>query len=679
LRREPDGTFTEIDWDTAISEIATKLAAVRDTYGGETIFFYGGGGQGNHLGGAYRGPLQHVLGARYKSNPLAQEKCGEAWVDAHLTGSHTHGDFEHAEVSVFIGKNPWHSHGVTRARTVLKDIAKDPDRTMVVIDPVRSETADMADFHLQVRPGTDAWCLAALLGVIAQEDLLDQQFAREHLSNLEPVLTELSEVDVAEYAGTCGIPEETLRLVARRIARAESVSTYEDLGVQQGPNSTLISYLNKLIWLLTGNFGKPGAMQPHSWFAPLVRYDVDVQRTPVTDSPMPAGLVPANVIASEILTDHPARFRAMMIDSSNPAHSLADTTQFREALEALELVVVIDVALTETGRLADYVLPASSQYEKWEATFFNFEFPHNTFHLRAPVLSPLPGTLPESEIYCRLVEQLVPVPKVKLALLGRAARLGRTAYLAAFAALLAVDKKNTLGMGPYLLYKTLGPTLPDGAEAAAVLWALALRTSREHRNAMRRAGHSNASALFQAALDSRSGVTFTADRPEDAWSYVRHSPGPIPVTIPDLLADLRALPETPAVYTTAEFPFVLVAGQRRAFTANTIFRDDSWRQRDKEGTLRLNPEDARRLDLADESQARVTTARGSAVSIVEVDDRLQPGHAALPNGFGLDLDDGDPVKRVGVALNTLTDSSRRDAFSATPWHKNVPARIEPMP
>ncbi|MFB9722493.1 molybdopterin-dependent oxidoreductase [Planobispora longispora] len=269
LRREADGTFTEISWDTAISEIASRLVAVRDTHGGRSIFFYGGGGgQGNHLGGAYRQPLQHALGARYRSNPLAQEKCGEAWVDAHLTGGHTHGDFEHAQVSVFIGKNPWQSHGVARARTVLKEIAKDPDRTMIVIDPVRSETADLADIHLQVRPGTDAWCLAAIVGVIVQDDLLDHDFAAEHLSDQAPVLEVLRRVEVSAYAQICGIPEATLRQVARLIATADSVSTYEDLGVQQGPNSTLISYLNKLLWLLTGNFGKPGAMQPHTWFAP---------------------------------------------------------------------------------------------------------------------------------------------------------------------------------------------------------------------------------------------------------------------------------------------------------------------------------------------------------------------------------------------------------------------------
>ena len=192
LRRRPDGSYEEIGWDTAIAEVAERLSAVRDAYGGETIFYYGGGGQGNHLGGAYSRALLGALGARYRSSALAQEKMGEGWVDGHLYGGHTRGDFEHAEVAVFIGKNPWQSQSLPRARVTLRELAKDPERALIVIDPVRTETAEMADIHLRVRPGTDAWCLAALLGVIAQEGLVDDAFLAEHTTGAEPVLAALA-------------------------------------------------------------------------------------------------------------------------------------------------------------------------------------------------------------------------------------------------------------------------------------------------------------------------------------------------------------------------------------------------------------------------------------------------------------------------------------------------------
>ena len=99
---------------------------------------------------------------------------------------------------------------------------------------------------------------------------------------------------------------------------------FEDLGVQQAPNSTLCSYLNKLLWILTGNFAKRGGQHLHSSFAPLFRHAAS-GRTPVTGAPIIAGLIPSNVVPEEILTDHPDRFRAMIVESSNPAHSLADS------------------------------------------------------------------------------------------------------------------------------------------------------------------------------------------------------------------------------------------------------------------------------------------------------------------------------------------------------------------
>ena len=126
MRRRPDGSYEEIDWDTAITEIAEGFAHIRDTYGGDKVFYYGGGGQGNHLGGAYSGAFLKAIGSRYRSSALAQEKTGEAWVDDQLYGGHTRGEFEHAEVSVFVGKNPWMSQSFPRARTVLNEIARDP-------------------------------------------------------------------------------------------------------------------------------------------------------------------------------------------------------------------------------------------------------------------------------------------------------------------------------------------------------------------------------------------------------------------------------------------------------------------------------------------------------------------------------------------------------------------------
>lgn len=676
MRRRADGSYEEIDWDTAIVEIAEGFKHIRDTYGGDKIFYYGGGGQGNHLGGAYSGAFLKALGSKYRSNALAQEKTGEAWVDGQLYGGHTRGEFEHAEVSVFVGKNPWMSQSFPRARVVLNEIAKDPRRSLIVIDPVVTDTAKMSDFHLRVRPGTDAWCLAALAAVLVQENLCNEAFLAEHVHGVDTVRDALRDVPVADYAQRCGVDEELLRTAARRIGTAESVSVFEDLGIQQAPNSTLSSYLNKLLWILTGNFAKKGGQHLHSSMASL--FSTVSGRTPVTGAPIIAGLVPSNVVPEEILTDHPDRFRAMIVESGNPAHSLADSTACREAFQSLELMVVVDVAMTETARLAHYVLPAASQYEKTEATFFNFEFPHNGFHLRRPLLEPLAGTLPEPEIWARLVRALGVLDDAELRPLRAAAEQGREAYAEAF--LSAVAGNPTMArLVPYVLYETLGPTLPDGMAGAAAVWGLAQKTAMAYPEAVRRAGHADGNALFDAILNSPSGVVFTAHDYEDDFALITHSDHKIALEIPEMLDDLRALAAAPPQLTTVELPIVLSVGERRAYTANDIFRDPSWRKRDTDGALRVSVEDAQDLGLVDGARARITTAAGSAEATVEITETMLPGHAALPNGFGLDYigDDGQTVV-PGVAPNALTSTAWRDSYAGTPWHKHVPARIEAL-
>jgi anaerobic selenocysteine-containing dehydrogenase len=676
MRRRADGTFEEIDWDTAIVEIAEGFKHIRDTYGGDKIFYYGGGGQGNHLGGAYSGAFLKALGSRYRSNALAQEKTGEAWVDAHLYGGHTRGEFEHAEVSVFVGKNPWMSQSFPRARVVLNEIAKDPARSMIVIDPVLTDTAKMSDFHLRVRPGTDAWCLAALAAILVQENLCDEAFLAEHVHGVETVRNALRGVPVADYAQHCGVDKELLRAAARRIGTAASVSVFEDLGIQQAPNSTLCSYLNKLLWILTGNFAKKGSQHLHSSFAPL--FSTVSGRTPVTGAPIIAGLVPSNAVPEEILTDHPDRFRAMIVESGNPAHSLADSAACRTAFQTLELLVVVDVAMTETARLAHYVLPAASQFEKPEATFFNFEFPHNGFQLRRPLLEPLPGTLPEPEIWARLVRALGVVGDADLRPLREAAQRGRQAYTEAFLA--AVGGNPTVAkLLPYVLYETLGPTLPEGLSGAAALWGLAQKTAMTYPDAVRRAGHADGNALFDAILDSPSGITFTVHNYEDDFALISHADHRIALEIPEMLDDLWALTAAPPQLTTPEFPIVLSVGERRAYTANDIFRDPSWRKRDADGALRVSVEDAQALGLVDGGRARVSTAAGGAEATIEITETMLPGHAALPNGFGLDyIDDDGHIVVPGVAPNMLTSTRWRDRYAGTPWHKHVPARIEAL-
>jgi anaerobic selenocysteine-containing dehydrogenase len=124
------------------------------------------------------------------------------------------------------------------------------------------------------------------------------------------------------------------------------------------------------------------------------------------------------------------------------------------------------------------------------------------------------------------------------------------------------------------------------------------------------------------------------------------------------------------------FPFVLSAGERRSFTANTIIRDPAWRKADAAGSLRICPGDAKAIGVASGDRVRLTTRRDTVTAVVEITDTLQPGHVSLPNGLGLSYPGAGGSAATGIAPNELTASEDRDPFVGTPWHKSVPARIE---
>ena len=409
------------------------------------IALYGGGGQGNHAGGAYASGLLRALGSRSVFNALSQEKTGDFWVNGHMFGSqtcHTAEDVHHCDLLLVIGANPWIAHGFPNARDHLNQIRKDPARKLIVIDPRRTETAEMADLHLAVRPGADTFLLGALLATLVRSDRIDHAFIEEHTIGFAEVRQALLDIPVEEWAAAADISIADLERCAAMIVAAKAMVVRVELGIQQGINSTLNSYLEKLLIMLSGNFGRKGTNQLHSWLQPLWGNSPNQTFAPTGDAII-GGLLPPNIFPEAVLKDHPDRLRCAWIDSSNPANTAANTEAVERALRSLDLCVVVDVAMTETAQLAHYVLPASSQFEKTEFTLFNFEFPTNYFHVRAGVLPPLAGTLPEPEIYTRLAIALGLLPGDNvLAPLREAARRSRAEFAIAFRAFIAENPRS---------------------------------------------------------------------------------------------------------------------------------------------------------------------------------------------------------------------------------------------
>ncbi|MGE5185473.1 MAG: molybdopterin dinucleotide binding domain-containing protein, partial [Acidobacteriota bacterium] len=213
----------------------------------------------------------------------------------------------------------------------------------------------------------------------------------------------------------------------------------------------------------------------------------------------------------------------------------------------------------------------------------------------------------------------------------------------------------------------------DELREGAVVFGVVARAVMQHGRSLARAGFEGAPldvscALFERICAAESGLVFAIDD----WSEVmRRAKPPFHLALPDLLDELARLDATPA--RDAEFPFVLTAGERRSFTANTIMRDPGWRKKDEGGALRVHPDDAAALGVATGGLVRLVTRRAAVTVAIEVSDTMQRGHVALPNGLGLAYPDRGTT---GVAPNELTRTEDRDPFVGTPWHKHVPARLE---
>jgi len=342
---------------------------------------------------------------------------------------------------------------------------------------------------------------------------------------------------------------------------------------------------------------------------------------------------------------------------------------------------VIDVAMTETAQCADYVLPAASQYEKVETTFFGGGFPDATFQLRQPLFPAADGALTEPEIHSRLCRALGAFADEDLAMLREAAAEGLEKFGVAFRETMANEPKLAQIM-PVVLYETLGRSLEEGLAPAALVWGMSQTTAASQPEVVQRAGFEGegpalGDALFRAILDNTQGVVVTSDTYEGTMEKVRTADGKVNLVIPELLQELADLIDEAPPKTTDEYPFVLAAGERRTSTANTIFRDPTWRRKDADGALRMSPGDAARLGIDSGGRVLITTKRGSAEATVEVNDTLRDGHITLPNGHGLEYPDEDGQRRVfGTPPNELTSSEDRDWFALTPWHKHVRARVE---
>ena len=687
LKRVGD-KFERISWDQAIDEIAARLKENVDEHGPRSLAMMGGGTVACMSQGAFSVGLLRAMGSQYFYNALAQELTGRYWADGECFGNqnrHTVPDLEHTDMVLMVGKNPMMSHHSPRARKHWPAFAKDPDNILVVVDPRLSETAKLADIHLPIRPGTDALLYRAMIAIILQNSWQDQAYIEAHVSGFDKIRPLFENFDARAAIEVCELDYDQVVEVCRFFTTRQS-SHESDLGVLMNRHSTLISYLENVFRAICGRIGVKGGnlfgtglMSGGPAKVRNREKEARAWRTIATDFFPITNLHPPNVMPEEILNDHPDRLRTVFVSGANPLRSFADTSQYEKAFEALDLLVTVDIAMTETAALSHYVLPALSAYESYDAGMQPHGFPDIFMQVRQPVVEPEGEQLEAAEIFTRLADALGLVPEIPEKLYEAADsgdRLRFGAELMAFAG----ENPDAGRAMQYILAKTLGRSM--GSVHKAWQWSrLATMPPWAQEKAARvgfTPGLTIGDDLFQAVIDAPGGLIVGSVDPDewDHFKVIATEDGRINLDVTEMLEWLEEIvpdKEQKALEADKEaYPLIMSSGLHIDGNANTNMRDPAWNEGKTFHWLRMHPEDAAKQGLENGQIVRVITEAGQEQIELKMDATTRPGYALMPHGFGL-VHQGI---KFGANANRLAKNTHRDRLAGTPLHRYIRCRVE---
>jgi anaerobic selenocysteine-containing dehydrogenase len=662
-------SFQRISWEQAITEIAEKLNNIVGNHGPRSLALVGGMSIGSSAQEPFAIGLLHGMGSQYRYNSLAQELTGRFWANGESLGGQmisASADTANADMAVISGKNPMMSHHYPRARLAWKKFSKDPDKILVVIDPRLTETAKLADIHLALRPGTDALLLRAMIAIMLQQGWHDQSFLDEHVSDFSGILHLFENFDAKAAIDICELDFDQVKELCR-LFTSRRACYLSDLGVLMGRHSTLVSWLENVLLAVSGRMGKQGGNLIPGWVTSLPKNSgsdsPEAWRTVATDFRQITGIYPPNALPEEILNEHPDRLRAVIVSGTNPLRSWADTTAYEEAFEKLDLVVTVEMAMTETAALSHYVLPAPSGYEKWDERLFG-----GGMGFRPPVLECEGEQLEDGEIFTRLADKLGLIPDIPDSLYQAAETGDRQKFDSALTNYLEVVPEGAQWI-PFILAKTLGKQL--GSAHLASLWGRMRAMPAELRE-----------KAFQAILDQSGEMPMAgADEPgsgDDLFPELPTADGKVRLDVPEMTRWLNeidpVLEKTILDKDKDEYPFILSSGRHFDYNANTLMRNPEWNKGKRACTLIMHPVDAEKYQLRDKQMVKVITDAGDEVVELEIDPTTREGYTMIPQGFGL-VHEG---KKSGANANRLAKNTHRDPLAGTPLHRYIPCRVEAM-
>ncbi|MEV5412457.1 molybdopterin-dependent oxidoreductase [Thermopolyspora sp. NPDC052614] len=657
------GEWREVTWAEAFRAVERGLTGVVERHGRGTLGIYLGNPNVHTVAGTLYVPaVARALGTRNVFSAGTADQMPKH-VSAGLMFGHPMTipvpDVDRTEHLLILGANPLESNGSLWTAPDLPGRLKALRRRggrLVVVDPRRTRTAALADEHVFIRPGTDAYLLFGIVHTLLAEDLVAPDVGtRLPVNGLEEVRALAADFPPETVAGVCGVPAARIVRLARDLAAAPRAAVYGRMGTSTAEFGTLAQWLIDVVNVLTGNLDRPGGAMFARPAAAVPRsgrpYRTGRWRSRVRDLPEVNGELPVATLADEIQTPGEGQIKALITIAGNPVLSTPHGDRLDDALGGLEFMVSVDPYVNETTRHAHVILPPPRvlQSPHYDFTLLNFAV-RNYARYSPPALPLEPGRPAETEILARL------------ALI--AAGQGADADPAALDELLldqtlrrAVQTPGSpvAGRDPAELRAELtgatGVELRLDAMVRFGPYGLSLEDLRRHPH----------------GLDLGPLEPMLPDALTTASGRIELAPPEIVADVPRLRAALGR-----------EVPGLVLIGRRHLRSNN------SWMHNiaplvggSNRCTLHINPQDARRLRL--NGEAVVRSAAGELRVAVEPTDTIMPGVVSLPHGWG-HAGSAQPVaaKHAGVNVNALTDETVVDVPSGNAVFNGVPVTVHPL-
>jgi anaerobic selenocysteine-containing dehydrogenase len=671
LRR--NGKLVEATWEEAFSFIHDRLPPLIAANGRDSVAMYLGNPNVHNMSGPiYNRVLLRALGTKNIYTAATVDQMPKH-VSSGLLFGHPDSipvpDIDRTSYLLMLGANPKVSNGsLATAPDWPGRIAAIRDRggKVVVVDPRRSKTADIADEHLFIRPGTDALWLAALAHFIIDEGIVDLGDLEMHVAGVDEVAVALDPLTPEAVADLSGIPAATTRRIALEFAGADSAVAYGRIGTHTTRFGTIAAWLVDVLNALTGNLDSPGgAMFPMAATErPRSRRGFTTGRwaSRVGGHPEVRGELPVAALASEITTPGPGQIRALITVAGNPALSTPDGQRLNAALEALELMISVDIYLNETTRHADVVLPPPSPLERAHYDFaFTTLSVRNVANYSPAVLPRTPGSPDEWETLLRLTAIVAGLDSD-----ADIGPLDDNLLMTLISSAVGDERSPIAGRDPAEVFAAT-----DGDAGPDRILDFLVRVGPYGDS------YGSGDGLSLNELRSRPHGVDLGPLQRRIPDILTTPSGKIELAPPEIIAHLAEAVEA----VKHDVPGMLLVGRRTLRSNNSWMHNLDVLVRGKDRcTLQIHPDDADRLGIAAGEPVTVRSSTGAVTVSAAVTDRIMPGVVSLPHGWGHGVEGTGlttAASKNGANSNLLSSADELDPLSGNASLTAIPVEVIP--